>query len=123
MTKTSRARYTLEFKQEAVRLVKGGQNIAAPAKTLGVVDQSLFNWVKAQRRGKLTGADSKVKLTLFRHRLTRFIATGSIVAEIARPTTRCGPLQWFAYEVTPAPGNTSHDAQAKDCPKRRFTAV
>jgi transposase len=60
MTKTTtRARYTLEFKQEAVRLVEGGQSIAAVARTLGVVDQTLFNWVKAQRAGKLTGADSK----------------------------------------------------------------
>lgn len=60
MTKTTRARYTLEFKQEAVRLVEGGQSIAAAARTLGVVEQTLFNWVKAQREGKLSGADSKV---------------------------------------------------------------
>ena len=59
MTKSSRARYTLEFKQEAARLVEGGQSIAATARTLGVVDQTLFNWVKAQRLGKLKGADSK----------------------------------------------------------------
>jgi transposase len=59
MTKTTRARYTLEFKQDAVRLVEGGQSIAAAARTLGVVEQTLFNWVKAQRQGKLTGADSK----------------------------------------------------------------
>jgi transposase len=58
-TKTVRARYTLEFKQEAVRLVEGGQTIAAAARTLGLVDQTLFNWVKAHRQGKLTGADSK----------------------------------------------------------------
>lgn len=45
MTKTSRARYTLEFKQEAVRLVENGQSIAAAARTLGVVDQTLFHWV------------------------------------------------------------------------------
>ena len=60
MTKTSRARYTLEFKQEAVRLVDNGQSTAAVARTLGVVDQTLFNWVKADRKGKLTGAESKV---------------------------------------------------------------
>ncbi len=59
MTKTARARYTLEFKREAVRLVEGGQSIAAAARTLGVVEQTLFNWVKAQRQGKLSGADSK----------------------------------------------------------------
>ena len=34
MTKTPRARYTLEFKQEAVRLVDNGQSIAAVARTL-----------------------------------------------------------------------------------------
>lgn len=58
-TGTVRARYTLEFKQEAVRLVEGGQSIAAVARTLGVVDQTLFNWVKASRAGKLSGADKK----------------------------------------------------------------
>ena len=47
MTKTTRARYTLEFKHEAVRLVEGGQSQAAVAKTLGLVEQTLFNWVKA----------------------------------------------------------------------------
>ena len=53
MTKTTpRARYTLEFKQEAVRLVEGGQSIAAAARTLGVVDQTLFNWIKAHRAGR-----------------------------------------------------------------------
>ena len=60
MTKTTRARYTLEYKQEAVRLVRGGQSIAAVARTLGVVEQTLFNWVKAHRLGKLKGADSRV---------------------------------------------------------------
>ncbi len=41
MRKTAKARYTLEFKQEAVRLVEGGQSIAAAARTLGMVDQTL----------------------------------------------------------------------------------
>ena len=47
MTKTVRARYTLEFKQEAVRLVIGGQSIVAAARSAGVVEQTLFNWAKA----------------------------------------------------------------------------
>ena len=29
------------------------------AKTLGPVEQTLFNWVKASRQGQLKGADSK----------------------------------------------------------------
>lgn len=34
MTKTVRSRYTLEFKQEAMRLVQSGQSIAAAARSL-----------------------------------------------------------------------------------------
>jgi transposase-like protein len=33
--------------------VESGQSIAAAARNLGVVDQTLFNWVKAHREGKL----------------------------------------------------------------------
>jgi transposase len=39
MIKARRARYTLEFKQEAVRLVESGQSIASASRTLGVVEQ------------------------------------------------------------------------------------
>ncbi|MBC7602378.1 MAG: transposase, partial [Ramlibacter sp.] len=42
-----------------MRLVEGGQSIPAAARTLGLVEQTLFNWVKAKREGKLSGADSK----------------------------------------------------------------
>jgi transposase len=59
MTKSTRARYTLEFKQEAVRLVESGQTIAAAARSLGLIEQTLYNWVKAHRRGELRGAGSK----------------------------------------------------------------
>ena len=36
MTGNARARYTLEFKQEAVRLVRGGQSLSSVARGLGV---------------------------------------------------------------------------------------
>lgn len=55
MTKATRAQYTLEYKLEAVRLVESGQSIAAAARNLGVVEQTLYNWVKAQREGRLKG--------------------------------------------------------------------
>jgi len=60
MTKAMRGRYTLEFKQEAVRLVRSGQSIASVARTVGVVEQTLYNWVKAGRQGKLQGVDSRL---------------------------------------------------------------
>ena len=78
MTKTARAQYTLEFKQEAVRLVEGGQSIAGAARTLGVVDQTLYNWVKAQREGKLKGADSQDRVNAEQMKISR------LRAELAR---------------------------------------
>ena len=69
--KNARARYTLKFKQEAVRLVEAGQSIAAAARTLGVVYQTLCNWVKAQHHGKLQGADSKVKVSAEQMEISR----------------------------------------------------
>jgi transposase len=39
---TVRARYTLELKQEAVRLVEGEQSLAAVARALKIADQTLF---------------------------------------------------------------------------------
>ena len=41
-----------------MRLVVGGRSFVAAARTLGV-EQALCNWVKAQREGKLSGADNK----------------------------------------------------------------
>jgi transposase len=54
---------TLEFKQEAVRLVESGQSTAAAARSLGVVEQTLGNWVKAHRAGPLKGSSSKPKVS------------------------------------------------------------
>jgi transposase len=59
MERAKRAKYTLEFKQEAVRLVESGQTLAAAARSLGLVDQTLHNWVRSERQGKLKGAEKK----------------------------------------------------------------
>ena len=59
MTKATRKQYTLEFKQEAVRLVESGQSPAVAARSLEVAEQTLSNWVKAHRKGTLKGATSK----------------------------------------------------------------
>lgn len=54
-----RAKYTLEFKMEAVRLVKGGQAVSVTAKILGVPKASLDNWVRLAGKGQLQGAGDK----------------------------------------------------------------
>ncbi len=59
MSQSKRARYTLEYKAEAVRLVRSGQSIAAVARTLGVADQTLHNWLKADENGTLNGGAGK----------------------------------------------------------------
>lgn len=56
----ARARYTLEFKLEAVRMVRTGQSMAAVAKILDIRAQTLHNWIKADGAGKLNGAGVKV---------------------------------------------------------------
>lgn len=56
MERGKRARYTHEFKLEALRMVGAGQSIAAVAAILGLSSQTLHNWVKAQQAGKLSGA-------------------------------------------------------------------
>ena len=55
----TRAKYTLEIELEAVRLVRSGQSIAATAKILGLADQTLHNWIRAEQQGRLGGAGSK----------------------------------------------------------------
>jgi transposase len=55
----SGARHTLEFKQEAVRLVRGGKTLVSAAWTLGVSAQSLDNWVKAKAAGRLRDVRGK----------------------------------------------------------------
>ncbi len=55
-----RARYTLEFKVEAVRMVRNGQSQSAVAKILGISTQTLHTWIKADDAGKLSGAGKQV---------------------------------------------------------------
>ena len=55
----ARGKYTLEFKLEAVRLVKGGQATPVTAKILGVPMQTLGNWVRLSDKGQLKGAGDK----------------------------------------------------------------
>jgi len=54
-----RARYTLEFKLEAVRLVKAGQEASVTARVLGVPKATLGNWIRAAEKGELQGAGDR----------------------------------------------------------------
>lgn len=54
-----RGKYTLEFKLEAVRLVKGGQTVPVTARILNVPTQTLGNWVRLSEKGQLKDAGDK----------------------------------------------------------------
>jgi len=50
-----RAKFTKEFREEAVKLVEeGGLSIYAAAERLNMSHNTLSNWVKAKRAGKLS---------------------------------------------------------------------
>jgi transposase len=80
MVKVPRKSYTLEYKQEAVRLVESGQRVSDAARSLGIVEQTLSNWVKAHRAGKLRGSPSSTHLTAEQMEIRR------LRAELARVT-------------------------------------
>ena len=80
MVKSKRGSYTLEFKQEAVRLVESGQTMAAAARSLGVVEQTLGNWIKLHRAGTLKGASGRQQVSAEQMEISR------LRAELARVT-------------------------------------
>ena len=53
MKKIPKQEYTAEFKELAVKRVTAGQTPAAVARELGLIEQTLRNWVKAAKAGKL----------------------------------------------------------------------
>jgi transposase len=81
MAKAKRVQYTPEFRQEAVRLVESGESIAAAARSLGVVEQTLDNWVRAHRAGTLKGAGNKPSVSAEQMENSR------LRAELARVTS------------------------------------
>ncbi len=58
--KIPKQEYTTEFKEQAVKQVKMGKSIDLVAKELGLVEQTLRNWVKLTEADKLNGKGTKV---------------------------------------------------------------
>lgn len=59
MFKIPKQEYTPEFKEVAVKRATSGQGIAAVANDVGLVEQTLRNWVKAAKKGKLNPPGAK----------------------------------------------------------------
>ena len=59
MSKIPKQEYTAEFKALSEKRVQGGEGIAQVARELGLVEQTLRNWVKAAKAGKLNPPGTK----------------------------------------------------------------
>jgi len=59
MFKIPKQEFTAEFKELAVKRVKSGQGVGMVARELGLVEQTLRNWVKAADRGQLNPPGAK----------------------------------------------------------------
>ena len=94
--KVQKREYTAEFKELAVKKVKAGQSAGAVARDLGLIEQTLRNWVKAADAGKLNVAGGKV-VTPEQMELSR------LRAENARLKRECEILKkataYFARDV------------------------
>ena len=56
MQKILKGEYTAEFKEQVVKRVKDGKSVGAVAKEMGLVEQTLRNWVNQFDEGRLNGA-------------------------------------------------------------------
>jgi transposase len=74
MKKIPRVAYTLEFKLEALRRVRGGEAVRKVAREIGIPEQSVRNWVKLQAAGKLGGVEGGKPITPEQMELSRLRA-------------------------------------------------
>lgn len=94
--KQTKAQYIIAFKQEAIRLVKPGQSAGQVASTLSMPHQTLENWLRVDKAGKLTGVGDKV-VTPEQMELTRLRAENArlkMERDILKKATA-----YFAQEV------------------------
>jgi transposase len=59
MFKIPKQEFTAEFKELAVKRVQAGESVGSVARDLGLVEQTLRNWVKLAKAGKLPAAGTK----------------------------------------------------------------
>lgn len=84
MYKIPRQRYTTEFKQEAVRQVASGRPLAQVARDLGISEQTLSNWRKAEKSGKLSSGSAATPQEMELSRLRAELAKAKMENEILK---------------------------------------
>ena len=105
-----RGKYTLEFKMEAVRLVRGGQSVPKTAKILAVPVQTLGNWVRLSDKGERKGAGDKpvsaeqMELARLRAQLARVTMERDILKNRPRGLPRPICIETSSAYTATAPG-------------------
>ena len=96
MKRIPKQEYTAEFKEQAVKRVGEVGSISRVATELGLIEQTLRNWVKSAKAGKLNPPGAP-KITPEQMELSR------LRAEVARLKMECDILKkaaaYFAKEV------------------------
>jgi transposase len=104
MFKIPKQEYPPEFRALSVKRVQGGEGIAKVARELGLVEQTLRNWVKAAKAGKLNPPWTK-PVTPEQMELSR------VRAELARLK-----MEWRTPGPVPAWGCTQTTRGCADIP-------
>jgi transposase len=60
MKRILKREYTAEFKEQAVAMVNNGRSVPEVAGELGLIAQTLRNWVKSAEQGRLNEKATKV---------------------------------------------------------------
>ena len=60
MKRIPKQEYTAQFKEQAVAMVKSGKSVPEVSRALGLVEQTLRNWVKLAGQGKLREATTEI---------------------------------------------------------------
>ena len=60
MKRILKREYTAEFREQAVAMVNNGRSVPEVAKELGLIEQTVRNWVKAAEQGRLNEKTKKV---------------------------------------------------------------
>lgn len=60
MKRIPKQEYTAQFKGQAVAMVKAGKSVPEVSRSLGLVEQTLRNWVKQAAQGRLHAGTKEV---------------------------------------------------------------
>jgi transposase len=60
MKRIPKQEYTVQFKEQAVGMIKNGKSVPEVARALGVSEQTLRNWGKSAAQGKLQSGAKEI---------------------------------------------------------------